>query len=62
MTSTPGVGSTLQLGPTVTVKAEAGQPRRLIMDIDDNPELSAVLVQGLCLALLGRGGELISRQ
>ena len=57
-----GVGSTLQLGPTVTVKAEAGQPQTLVMDIDDIQSYRRSLVQGPLRALLGRGGELVSRQ
>lgn len=57
-----GLGSNLQLGPTVTVKAEAGQPKTPAMDTPDIQSYRRSLAQGPLRALLGRGGELLSRQ
>lgn len=57
-----GLGSNLRLGPTVTVKAEAGQPETPAMDTPDIQSYRQSLAQGPLRALLGRGGELLSRQ
>ena len=49
-----GLGTTVLLGPKITVKAEAGQPEKHAMDADDLRSYRAALVQGPYRALLGR--------
>jgi hypothetical protein len=48
-----GLGTTLLLGPKVTVKAEAGQPNREAMDAEDLRSYREVLMRGPMQALLG---------
>jgi 7,8-dihydropterin-6-yl-methyl-4-(beta-D-ribofuranosyl)aminobenzene 5'-phosphate synthase len=48
-----GLGSTLQLGPTVTVKADAGQSEKPAMGIDDIRSYRRSLAEGPLRALLG---------
>jgi 7,8-dihydropterin-6-yl-methyl-4-(beta-D-ribofuranosyl)aminobenzene 5'-phosphate synthase len=48
-----GLGTTIVLGPQVTVKAEAGQPERYAMDAEDLRSYRAALAQGPLRALLG---------
>src|SRR5215475_7707537 len=48
-----GLGTTVALGPKVTVKAEAGQPHRQAMDADDVLSYRAALMRGPLRALLG---------
>jgi 7,8-dihydropterin-6-yl-methyl-4-(beta-D-ribofuranosyl)aminobenzene 5'-phosphate synthase len=48
-----GLGTTLLLGPKVTVKAEAGQPNRQAMDADDLRSYREAMMQGPLRALLG---------
>ena len=55
-----GLGSTLQLGPTITVKAEAGQRETPAIDTDDIQSYRESLAQGPPPALLGRGTSLSS--
>lgn len=57
-----GLGSTLQLGPTVTVKAEAGQLETPDMDLNDIASYRRSLAQRPLRALLGHVGELSSGQ
>jgi 7,8-dihydropterin-6-yl-methyl-4-(beta-D-ribofuranosyl)aminobenzene 5'-phosphate synthase len=49
-----GLGTTLLLGPKVTVKAEAGQPEQHAMDADDLRSYREAMVQGPLRAFLGR--------
>lgn len=49
-----GLGTTLQLGPTVTIKAEAGQLETPAMDAADLRSYRRSLAQGPLRALLGR--------
>lgn len=53
-----GLGTTLQVGPAVTIKAEAGQPEMPAMDSADLRSYRQSLAQGPYRALLGRGGGL----
>lgn len=48
-----GLGTTVLLGPKVTVKAEAGQPVKQAMDADDLRSYREAMVQGPFRALLG---------
>jgi 7,8-dihydropterin-6-yl-methyl-4-(beta-D-ribofuranosyl)aminobenzene 5'-phosphate synthase len=48
-----GLGTTVLLGPKVTVKAEAGQPTRQAMDAEDLRGYREVMIQGPLRALLG---------
>jgi 7,8-dihydropterin-6-yl-methyl-4-(beta-D-ribofuranosyl)aminobenzene 5'-phosphate synthase len=48
-----GLGTTLLLGPKVTVKAEAGQPNRRAMDAEDLRGYREAMMQGPLRALLG---------
>jgi 7,8-dihydropterin-6-yl-methyl-4-(beta-D-ribofuranosyl)aminobenzene 5'-phosphate synthase len=57
-----GLGTTLQLGPTVTIKAEAGQPETPAMDAADLRSYRRSLAQGSLRALLGRGEGLLARR
>ena len=57
-----GLDTTLQLGPTVTIKAELGQPETPSIDPDDIRSYRQSLAQGPYRALLGRGGRVLTRQ
>ena len=48
-----GLGTTLLLGPKVTIKAEAGQPTKQAMDADDLRSYREAMVRGPLRALLG---------
>jgi 7,8-dihydropterin-6-yl-methyl-4-(beta-D-ribofuranosyl)aminobenzene 5'-phosphate synthase len=48
-----GLGTTVLLGPKVTVKAEAGQPDKKAMDEEDLRSYRAAMTQGPLRALLG---------
>src|SRR5262249_9388932 len=48
-----GLGTTVLLGPKVTVKAEAGQPSKLAMDEEDFRSYRAAMAQGPLRAFLG---------
>ncbi len=48
-----GLGTTVVLGPKITVKAEAGQPERYAMDAEDLRSYREALAQGPLRALLG---------
>ena len=48
-----GLGTTVLLGPKVTVKAEAGQPTRQAMDAEDLRSYREATMQGPLRALLG---------
>ena len=52
-----GLGTTVLLGPKITVKAEAEQPERHAMDADDLRSYRAAMAQGLYRALLGGSGR-----
>jgi 7,8-dihydropterin-6-yl-methyl-4-(beta-D-ribofuranosyl)aminobenzene 5'-phosphate synthase len=53
-----GLGTTLLLGPKVTVKAEAGQPNRQAMDADDLRSYREAMMRGPMRALLGGNARL----
>jgi 7,8-dihydropterin-6-yl-methyl-4-(beta-D-ribofuranosyl)aminobenzene 5'-phosphate synthase len=53
-----GLGTTVLLGPKVTVKAEAGQPNKDTMDEEDLRSYREALVRGPLRALLGGDGRL----
>ena len=55
-----GLGTTVLLGPKVTVKAEAGQPNKTAMDEEDSRTYRAAIMLGPFRALLG-GGERLAR-
>jgi 7,8-dihydropterin-6-yl-methyl-4-(beta-D-ribofuranosyl)aminobenzene 5'-phosphate synthase len=48
-----GLGTTVLLGPKVTVKAEAGQPNKAAMDEEDLRSYRAAMTQGPLRAFLG---------
>jgi len=48
-----GLGTTILLGPKVTVKAEAGQPNKTAMDEEDMRSYRAAMTQGPLRAFLG---------
>src|SRR5499426_2375731 len=48
-----GLGTTLLLGPKVTVKAEAGQPNKQAMDAEDLRSYREAMMRGPMRALLG---------
>jgi len=48
-----GLGSTVILGPKITVKAEAGQPGQKAMDAEDYRSYRLAIMQGPLRALLG---------
>jgi 7,8-dihydropterin-6-yl-methyl-4-(beta-D-ribofuranosyl)aminobenzene 5'-phosphate synthase len=56
-----GLGTTLQLGPTVTIKAEAGQLETPAMEAADLQSYRRLSVQEPLRALLDRGGGLLAR-
>ena len=49
-----GLGTTVLLGPKVTVKAEAGQPSKAAMDEEDLRSYREAMMRGPLRALLGR--------
>jgi 7,8-dihydropterin-6-yl-methyl-4-(beta-D-ribofuranosyl)aminobenzene 5'-phosphate synthase len=53
-----GLGTTLLLGPKVTIKAEAGEPNKQAMDADDLRSYREAMVRGPLRALLGGGKRL----
>jgi 7,8-dihydropterin-6-yl-methyl-4-(beta-D-ribofuranosyl)aminobenzene 5'-phosphate synthase len=53
-----GLGTTLLLGPKVTVKAEAGQPSRQAMDAEDLRSYREAMMRGPLRALLGGNARL----
>jgi 7,8-dihydropterin-6-yl-methyl-4-(beta-D-ribofuranosyl)aminobenzene 5'-phosphate synthase len=53
-----GLGTTLLLGPKVTVKAEAGQPTRQGMDAEDLRSYREAMMRGPLRALLGGNARL----
>jgi 7,8-dihydropterin-6-yl-methyl-4-(beta-D-ribofuranosyl)aminobenzene 5'-phosphate synthase len=57
-----GLGTTLQLGPTVTIKAEAGELETPAMDTDDIQSYRRSLAQGRLRGLFGRVGGLLTRR
>jgi 7,8-dihydropterin-6-yl-methyl-4-(beta-D-ribofuranosyl)aminobenzene 5'-phosphate synthase len=54
-----GLGTTVLLGPKVTIKAEAGQPVRDAMDEEDLRSYREAMARGPLRALLGRGERLV---
>ena len=48
-----GLGTTVLLGPKVTVKAEAGQPSKTAMDEEDLRSYREAMTQGPLRAFLG---------
>jgi 7,8-dihydropterin-6-yl-methyl-4-(beta-D-ribofuranosyl)aminobenzene 5'-phosphate synthase len=57
-----GLGTTVLLGPKVTVKAEAGQPSKLAMDEEDLRSYREAMTRGPLRAFLGAGRALARRQ
>jgi 7,8-dihydropterin-6-yl-methyl-4-(beta-D-ribofuranosyl)aminobenzene 5'-phosphate synthase len=57
-----GLGTTVLLGPKVTVKAEAGQPTRNAMDAEDLRTYRAAMARGPLRALLGRDERSVQAQ
>jgi 7,8-dihydropterin-6-yl-methyl-4-(beta-D-ribofuranosyl)aminobenzene 5'-phosphate synthase len=55
-----GLGTTVLLGPKVTVKAEAGQPNKMAMDEEDLRSYRAAVMLGPLRPFLG-GGERLAR-
>lgn len=53
-----GLGTTIVLGPKVTIKAEAGQPERHAMDAEDQRSYREALARGPLRALLGGSARL----
>ncbi len=56
-----GLGTTLRLGRTITIKAEAGQPEPPDFDAADLRRYRRALAEGPLRALLGRGEDLLAR-
>jgi 7,8-dihydropterin-6-yl-methyl-4-(beta-D-ribofuranosyl)aminobenzene 5'-phosphate synthase len=54
-----GLGTTVLLGPKVTIKAEAGQPTRNAMDEEDLRGYRAAMAGGPLRALLGKDERLV---
>ena len=52
-----GLGTTVLLGPKVTVKAEAGQPNKEAMDEEDLRSYREAMMLGPLRALLGKNGN-----
>src|ERR1700719_2006637 len=52
-----GLGTTVLLGPKVTVKAEAGQPNKEAMDEEDLRSYREAMMRGPLRALLGKNGN-----
>ncbi|MBV8321589.1 MAG: MBL fold metallo-hydrolase [Hyphomicrobiales bacterium] len=57
-----GLGTTVLLGPKVTVKAEAGQPNKKAMDEEDLRGYREAMTRGPLRALLGRDNRLARAQ
>jgi 7,8-dihydropterin-6-yl-methyl-4-(beta-D-ribofuranosyl)aminobenzene 5'-phosphate synthase len=57
-----GLGTTVLLGPKVTVKAEAGQPNKQAMDEEDFRSYRDAMVRGPLRALLGKDRRLSRAQ
>jgi 7,8-dihydropterin-6-yl-methyl-4-(beta-D-ribofuranosyl)aminobenzene 5'-phosphate synthase len=57
-----GLGTTLKLGPTITIKAEAGQPEAPIMEAADLRSYRQSLAQGPLRPLLGGGAGSLTRR
>jgi 7,8-dihydropterin-6-yl-methyl-4-(beta-D-ribofuranosyl)aminobenzene 5'-phosphate synthase len=57
-----GLGTTLLLGPKVTVKAEAGQPNKKAMDQEDLRSYREAMIRGPLRALLAGGKRLARAQ
>jgi 7,8-dihydropterin-6-yl-methyl-4-(beta-D-ribofuranosyl)aminobenzene 5'-phosphate synthase len=55
-----GLGTTVLLGPKITVKAEAGQPSKNAMDEEDLRSYREAMMRGPLRALLG-GGKRLAR-
>lgn len=53
-----GLGATVEVGPKVTTRADAGQPTKLAMDQEDLRNYRASLARGPLRALLGGYGRL----
>ena len=54
-----GLGTTVLLGPKVTIKAEAGQPNKDAMDEEDFSSYREAMTRGPMRALLGKDGRLV---
>jgi 7,8-dihydropterin-6-yl-methyl-4-(beta-D-ribofuranosyl)aminobenzene 5'-phosphate synthase len=52
-----GLGTTVLLGPKVTVKAEAGQPNKEAMDEEDLRSYREAMMHGPLRALIGKNGN-----
>jgi 7,8-dihydropterin-6-yl-methyl-4-(beta-D-ribofuranosyl)aminobenzene 5'-phosphate synthase len=57
-----GLGTTILLGPKITVKAEAGQPNQHAMDEEDLRSYREAMMRGPLRALLGAGKRLARAQ
>jgi hypothetical protein len=57
-----GLGTTVLLGPKVTVKAEAGQLNKEAMDEEDFRSYREAIVRGPLRALLGKDRRLLQAQ
>jgi 7,8-dihydropterin-6-yl-methyl-4-(beta-D-ribofuranosyl)aminobenzene 5'-phosphate synthase len=57
-----GLGTTLELGPKVTMRAEAGQPRTYAMDLEDVVDYRVALAHQMLAALAGGRVRLASAQ
>jgi 7,8-dihydropterin-6-yl-methyl-4-(beta-D-ribofuranosyl)aminobenzene 5'-phosphate synthase len=57
-----GLGTTVLLGPKITVKAEAGQPNKEAMDEGDLRSYRDAMLRGPLRALLGGGKRLARAQ
>lgn len=57
-----GLGTTLELGPKVTMKAEAGQPRSYAMDLEDVVDYRVALAHQMLDALASRRVRLAAAQ
>ena len=57
-----GLGTTLELGPKVTMKAEAGQPTRYAMDLEDVIDYRVAMAHRMLGALPGRRVRLAGTQ
>ena len=57
-----GLGTTVLLGPKITVKAEAGQPNKKAMDEEDLRSYREAMTRGPLRALLGSDNRLAGAQ
>src|SRR5262249_34224548 len=57
-----GLGTTVPLGPKITVKAEAGQPNKTAMDEEDLRSYREAMTRGPLRASLGRANRLARAQ